>query len=386
MNLIDRYVTEVGKHLPRKNRLDIEAELRSTLEDTLEDRSQQTGRPADEVLASELLQEYGSPRKVAATYQAHPYLIGPRMFPIYTLVLKIVLFAVTLGLSIAVIVSAVTSSMTSLELFGELGKFVANLVSALLAGFGNVTLIFAILERVIPDKEFESEEKWSPSELTKEPEPGQVKTGEMIASIFFTAAALIIFNLYPQVVGIWNNTNGEWRQIAGLSEAFFRYLPWINLSGILTIALNIWLLRQGVWNIATRWMHIALQIVGIAIATALLRGPALLTIHPGAVDAEAGATLTKVFSSMVPVVLLIVIVVSTIEPKTFVRVAPASASIAPAWMVSSAGPRSKAMPIAMPTICRAMCIQRVAMFQTPWRSSQMFNAMVRIPLRLIHGR
>ena len=55
MNLIDRYVTEVGKHLPRKNRVDIEAELRSTLEDMLEDRSKQTGRQADEALAAELL-------------------------------------------------------------------------------------------------------------------------------------------------------------------------------------------------------------------------------------------------------------------------------------------------------------------------------------------
>jgi uncharacterized protein (UPF0216 family) len=39
MNLIDKYITEVGKHLPRKNRADIEAEIRSTLEDMLEERS-----------------------------------------------------------------------------------------------------------------------------------------------------------------------------------------------------------------------------------------------------------------------------------------------------------------------------------------------------------
>jgi len=313
MNLIDRYVTEVGKHLPRKNRLDIEAELRSTLEDMLEDRSQQTGRPADEALTEELLQEYGSPRKVAATYQTHPYLIGPRMFPIYTLVLRIVLFAVTLGLSIATIVSVVNSNLTSPELLKELGQFIANLVSALLAAFGNVTLIFAILERVMPEKGWEGEEKWTPAELTKEPEPGLVKTGDMIASIVFTAAALIIFNLYPQVVGIWNNTNGTWSQIAGLSEAFFRYLPWINLSGVLTIALDIWLLRQGTWNVVTRWLHIGLQIVVIAIAVAMLRGPSLLTFYSGTVDAEVGTILTKVFGSMVPVVLLIVIVTSIIE-------------------------------------------------------------------------
>lgn len=313
MNLIDRYVTEVGKHLPRKNRLDIEAELRSTLEDMLEDRSQQTGRPADEALAEELLQEYGAPRKVAATYQTHPYLIGPRMFHIYTLVLRIVLFAVTLGLSIATIVSLASSNLTSPELLQTLGEFVASLVGALVAAFGNVTLVFAILERVMPDTVLEGEEKWTPAELTKAPDPSRVKTGDMIASIIFTVAALMIFNLYPQMVGIWNNMNGVWTQIAGLSDTFFRYLPWINLSGALTIALDVWLLQQGIWSALTRWIHIGLQIVGIAIAAAMLSGPSLLTIYSTSIDAEAGIALTKMFGAMVPVVLIIVIVVSVIE-------------------------------------------------------------------------
>ena len=35
MKLIDRYIAEVGRHLPRKQRADIEAEIRSTLEDIL---------------------------------------------------------------------------------------------------------------------------------------------------------------------------------------------------------------------------------------------------------------------------------------------------------------------------------------------------------------
>ena len=313
MNIIDRYVTEVGKQLPRKNRLDIETELRSTLEDMLDDRSQQTGRPADEALATELLQEYGAPRIVAATYQTHPYLIGPRMFPMYTLVLKIVLFAVTLGLTIATIVSLVNASLASQEFLKALGEFVASLVSALVAAFGNVTLVFAILERFVPAAEFEGKEEWTPAELTKEPEPNQVKTGDMIASIVFTAAALIIFNFYPQIVGIWNMENGIWIQMASLSEAFFRYLPWINLSGILTIALDIWLMRQGFWGTVSRWLHIGLQFIGIAIAAAMLRGPSLLTFFPGTISTEVGNVLKGVFGAIVPVVLTIVIIVSTVE-------------------------------------------------------------------------
>ena len=313
MSLIDRYVTEVGKYLPRKNRLDIEAELRSTLEDMLEDRGRQTGRPADEALATELLQAYGAPRKVAATYQTHPYLVGPRMFPMYTLVLKIALFAVTLGLTIATLVSLLGASMAAPELLKALGEFALSLVSALIAAFGNITLVFAILERFVPAAKFEGREEWTPAELTREPEPNRVKMGELIASIVITAAALIIFNFYPGIIGVWNMENGVWTQIAGLSNAFFRYLPWINLSGILTIALNIWLMRQELWGTVTRWLHIGLQIVGIAIAAAMLRGPSLLTFYASTIDAETGALLTRVFGFMVPVVLIIVIVVSTIE-------------------------------------------------------------------------
>ncbi|MEW6402079.1 MAG: hypothetical protein AB1649_09780, partial [Chloroflexota bacterium] len=65
MKLIDRYVAEVGRRLSLvKGRKDIENELRSTLEDMLEDRSQQAGHPRDGAMEIELLKEYGAPDKV----------------------------------------------------------------------------------------------------------------------------------------------------------------------------------------------------------------------------------------------------------------------------------------------------------------------------------
>ena len=63
MGLIDRYVTEVGQNLPRKERADLEAEIRSLIEDTLEARSQAEGRAADENLMVEVLKEFGPPRR-----------------------------------------------------------------------------------------------------------------------------------------------------------------------------------------------------------------------------------------------------------------------------------------------------------------------------------
>ena len=47
MSLVEQYVTEVGKNLPRKTHSDIEAEIRSLIDDMLEDRSKQAGRAPD---------------------------------------------------------------------------------------------------------------------------------------------------------------------------------------------------------------------------------------------------------------------------------------------------------------------------------------------------
>ena len=46
MNMIDQYIFEVGENLPEKLRADLEKEIRSLIEDTLEERSR-TNRPGN---------------------------------------------------------------------------------------------------------------------------------------------------------------------------------------------------------------------------------------------------------------------------------------------------------------------------------------------------
>ncbi len=64
MELIDRYIKEIGKHLPQKNRADIEFEIHSTLEDMLDDRSQKAGRPVDEAMTVDMLKGTAGLRKL----------------------------------------------------------------------------------------------------------------------------------------------------------------------------------------------------------------------------------------------------------------------------------------------------------------------------------
>jgi HAAS domain-containing protein len=71
MNLIDRYIAEVGRHLPEKDRSDIEAEIRSMVEDMLDERSErrhQTGNPVDDKVITKILEQLGDPRLLAARY------------------------------------------------------------------------------------------------------------------------------------------------------------------------------------------------------------------------------------------------------------------------------------------------------------------------------
>ena len=320
MNLIDKYIAEVGKHLPRKNRADIEAEIRSTLEDMLDERSERTqgeGRADNEAVIA-LLKEYGSPREVAESYTGPRYLIGPRVFPIFELVTKIVV-AVLIAVSLAGIgLSLAGSALVGAELFKTLGERALDLLGGLIAAFGNIVLVFAILERVLPAKEFEEEEEWNPAELASEPDPDRVNFGEQIFEMFFLVLFLIIFNLYPGIIGIGFFDESNWVFISPvLTETVFSYMPWLNLLILLQLGFNVYLLRQGFWSTSTRLMNIVLELGSIALAVAMLRGPDLVSLTASQLAGtplEESAEIFITIANLAPLVALsIVIIVSSIE-------------------------------------------------------------------------
>ena len=317
MNLIDKYIAEVGKHLPRKNRADIEAEIRSTLEDMLEERKPTQGE-VDDKTTIELLKEYGAPREVAESYTGPRYLIGPRVYPTFELVTKIVVVVLValalagLGLSLA------RSNLAGPAFLKTIGESGLSLFGGLITAFGNIVLVFAILERVLPAKEFEEEEEWNPAELAREPDLDRVKFGEQIFETFFLVLFLIVFNLYPGIIGIGFFSDNDWVFISPiLTDVFFSYLPWLNILFLLQIGFNVYLLRQGVWNVPTRIMNIVLELGSIALAVAMLRGPDLVSItgsQLAGTPLEESAALFVTLAKLIPVlVLTIVIIVGSIE-------------------------------------------------------------------------
>jgi hypothetical protein len=315
MNLIERYAAEVGKYLPRGQRADIEAEIRSTLEDMLEERNQSKG-PATDAMVEELLREYGAPREVAASYGHKQYLIGPRLFPVFEMVTKIVLAALFLALLVSYGFSVIRAGLSASEMAVALGKLLLQYLSAALTAFGNVVLVFAILERVLPASEQEDmKDKWDPADLAKEPDPDAIKPAEHITSILFTVAGLVILNGFPHIIGLYFLSDDKWTFVPILSQAFFRYMPWINLMSALQIALNLWLLQQGVWRKSTRAAALTLKGGALALVVVMLTGPAILQI---ASESVIGTPLADVIDELgtltgfVTIPLLLAVILGTV--------------------------------------------------------------------------
>jgi hypothetical protein len=284
----------------------------------LEERNQ--AGAVDEAAVVALLKEYGAPRKVAESYIGPRYLIGPRMYPTFELIVKIVMACVLgaglLGYGVS---ASITKSFAGTEFFSFLGQFWLGLLGGMMNAFGSIVIVFAILERVLPAKEIEkeTEEEWNPADLAKEPDPDEVKMSESIATIIFTLIGLAIFNLYPNVVGIFFNTDGVWTFIPMLSKAFFTYLPWINLLGVLQIAFHVYQLRQKMWTLFTRLCNIVIEVGTVALAIAMLNGPSLIDLGAdklaGTPLAEAADVFSKVMNFAPAIALIVVIIVTSIE-------------------------------------------------------------------------
>ncbi len=144
MELIDRYLAAVGILLPRDQREDITAELRDVLLTHREEKEAELGRPLTRAEGEALLMDFGHPAAVAGRYGRQQYLIGPEIFPLYMLVLKIVL-AVIVGS--ALVTGLVNAAVTP----GAIGHAVSLAIGVIWTGsfaaIGAVTLVFAILER-----------------------------------------------------------------------------------------------------------------------------------------------------------------------------------------------------------------------------------------------
>jgi len=192
MELLDRYLQAVRKHLPWKRQDDIVAELRANLESQLEEKEAELGRPLSAKEAEEWLKPFGHPIVMAAKYQPVQYLIGPGLFPMYLYVMKLALLWASI---VYAVVSAVVLPLTTKDPGTVVGA-IAQWPSVLFTTAAWVTLVFAVLELLartcpgtIPQLDAVTRD-WKPGSLPpieRDPGPGRKPRS------YVTAVAEVVF-------------------------------------------------------------------------------------------------------------------------------------------------------------------------------------------------
>jgi hypothetical protein len=229
----------------------VEREIQSLIEDEVAGRldalkAEDGAQPDSEAVVLAVLEQYGSPEEMAARYLAPRFLIGPTMFPIFQIVLGIVL-AVTLFANLLGLAMAAGTQESVDPLIDTLVSLFASIIQAT----GMVTLIFAALER-LGVAAGSKPQVWNPRSLPPVKDAQRVNVVETVVDIGFTAAILMLAVSYLNRGTGSLFFNGEWQSVPLFSQEFLQYIPWLAILWGADILVNIVLLARGHWEPATR--------------------------------------------------------------------------------------------------------------------------------------
>jgi hypothetical protein len=249
IDLIDRYLQAVGFWLPRAQKQDILAELSEDLHSQIEDREAELGRQLTESEIADLLKKRGQPMLIAGQFLPQRGLIGPALFPVYILVLKIAAICyiipwLLVWVGILLFHQAQGSAQLSSD-FHSLGS----LWTTLFAQFTIITVIFAIIDRVSV-KSSSCQSDWDPRKLPK--------------------------------LKVETTTKRRFNAITGIAANFFGLLWLLAIPNypFLIIGGAVWFIKAApIWH-TVYWAIVALAVAGIFADVVRLLRPQLTWFPP----------------------------------------------------------------------------------------------------------
>lgn len=323
MELLERYLQAVSRHLPRGRQADILAELRANLEAQLEDKEAELGRGLKQGEAEDWLRELGSPVQVAARYLPQQWLIGPGIFGVYWYALRMALLWALAVYAVVSTVQLVVGHAGADSIAGAI--FRAPFVLFEVAAW--VTLAFAILEVVsarFPGKCAEvmrGVTEWSPASLPPLEKPHPVcvpkSYAHAVAEVVFRFLFLVWLALIPEYPFLLLGP-GVWY----VHTAPFALAPAVMVFYYCVLGLNAFqLLWQGTDLIRRGWQrppwcqHLVFKALAVVPIGVLLSAPGhrlLLLKTPTLDGARYGATVATA-NDAVHTGLLVVLVIVVLQ-------------------------------------------------------------------------
>lgn len=319
MELLDRYLLAVKKHLPWERQDDIIAELRANLEAQREDKEAELGRSLTKEEAEEWIRKIGSPIQVAARYQSQQYLIGPAIFPTYWYVLRLVMVWSTAIYTIARVVETAANGQG----VGAYAGVLLGLPWIWMINASVTTLIFAVVEitgtripaKFIPFSPIAT--SWSPADL-----PQLGANGEKKPRTFAKALAEVIFGclffgwllLVPRFPFLMFGP-GAWYlkalpfTLAPVCIVFYWSLVLLNAFELTWKMVDF---ARGAWQGRKFWRHLLMHALSLIPLSILLTAPgrALVLVKASAPDAAGlAAKAAEANHGIYQIVMLVVAIV-----------------------------------------------------------------------------
>ena len=115
--------------------------------------------------------------------------------------------------------------------------------------------------------------------------------GPTVALCMIVASA-VLFNIFPQKVGFYKTITDPASFVPMLGPGFSAFLPWLSLWWGLAFSLEVAHLTLARWTTATRWAHLALDVMGAMILIAMAAGEPFLRVPVATVAARLALALT----------------------------------------------------------------------------------------------
>jgi hypothetical protein len=320
MELVERYLQAVRRHLRWEKQDDIVAELRANLESQLEDREAALGRPLTEAEVAEWLKQVGPPAQMAARYEPAQYLIGPAVFPTFKYVLRLALTwtFVVYGLVSAVLIATHSAGA------GSIAGALVRLPWVLMYAAAWVTLVFAAVEfgaARYPQRfpEFAAGAMgWSPASLPpleRRDGTGNARRSRAhaIAEVVFGFLLLIWLLLFPTYPYLLLGPGAYYLSALPykLAPVWTEFYWWIVGLNALQLGWHALDLGRGAWQRPRPAQHLVFKAGGLIPLILLLAAPggALVALkHPGTDEPHNGITLDGINHGLHTALLVIAII------------------------------------------------------------------------------
>jgi len=107
----------------------------------------------------------------------------------------------------------------------------------------------------------------------------------VVAEIGILLGVLILFNLFPEKVGIYSSAVRPYVFVPLLTPEWLSYMPWLNTWWMLALVLAAVKLVHGRWTQPLRWADLGVHLLGILVVASVIWGIPVAVVNAGGAGA-----------------------------------------------------------------------------------------------------